>query len=115
MSFLFCFFDPVYVLRINTPPVQPLLGKELTVLMTKKKAEAEKSRKDKEKKQEEALREKAAQADGEAKMRIAHARQSLSFTVNWSVGGHPAVVIYETVAAAVGALFQPKSDSYAAP
>jgi hypothetical protein len=83
--------------------------------MSKRKAEKEKGIKDRKKKDEDALRDKAAQADEKAKLKISHARQTLSFTVDWAAGGHPAVVTYDTIEAAVAVIQQSQKDVYKAP
>lgn len=65
--------------------------KELSALTASRKAEKEKRDKEMKTKETEVQQRKQALEDQQARERIAHVKQTLSFTMGWAKAGHPTV------------------------
>lgn len=89
-------------------------SQDMAKLTNTRKHEKEKAEKDKAGKEAEEARVKEASEDAAARERIAHAKQTLSFTVNWGSAGHPSVTVAPDISG-VAAILAKDVGEYSAP
>ena len=73
---------------------------DLATFTKQEQVKAEKLEKETARKDEEDRKRKLVEEDEQARKRIAHVKQSLSFTMEWALAGHPSVAEVDDLVAA---------------
>jgi hypothetical protein len=90
------------------------LPQELSKQYNKRKFEIEAKAKAEKTKADDARQKQAAADDKVALDRINHAKQTRSFSANWASAGHPAIAVYDDIAA-MSSTMKENKDPYASP